>query len=418
MKKILVVALSLLLANSAFAQKSKMRDARDYLGDQNYKKALVAINEAVNNESTKDNAEAWYLRGMAYLQQAIDSTAHEPNAANESLKSLMKALALKPDYGPEINNGLYSNALLAFNDGVAEFSSNPAAAYDKFMKVVDIYNVGNGKRFANAKPFTELVVSAKSNGAYAALNAKEDDKALALLSELRSTGQKDSNMYQSLIEIYTRKNDDNNLLSTISEARKAFPNSALFRNLELNYYIRSGKTEVLANKLEEAVKADPNNGELWYNLANVYERSAFPKDDKGTPLAKPSDFNEVFSKAENAYAKALKASPNNPDYNYNFGVLYYETAADLTQQMNKITGMTAPEQKQYDGLMAQRDAQFAKAQPYFERAYNLLDPKASNLDQSEKITYQNAMIGLREIYSRQNNKAKTDELKGKLDALR
>lgn len=417
MKKIFVVALSLIVANGALAQKSKMRDARDYLSDQNYKKALVAINEAVANDATKDNPEAWYLRGMAYLQQAIDSTAHEPKAADESLSSLMKALALKPDYGPEINNGLYSNALLAFNDGVALFSANPSGAYDKFMKVVDIYNVGGGKRFANAKPFTDLVKSARSNGAYAALNAREDDKALSLLNELRSSGVKDSNMYQSLIEIYQRKNDESKLLATISEARKTYPNSDLFRNMELNYYIRSGKPEVLIGKLEEAVKADPNNGELWYNLANVYERACFPKDANGTALAKPANYNDLFSKAENAYTKAIASSAKNADYNYNFGVLYYEAAAELTQQMNKITGMSAAEQKQYDAVLAQRDAQFAKALPYFEKAYELLDPKASSLDQSEKVTYQNALIGLREIYSRKNDKAKTAEMKAKLDAL-
>ena len=418
MKKTIVLGAMLLASYGAWAQKSKIRDTRDYLSDQNYRKAMVTINEAVNNEDTKTNPEAWYLRGMVYLQQALDSTAKAPAATTESLSSLMKALTLKPDYGPEINNGLYSNALLAFNEGVAAYDPNPGEAYEKFMKVVQIYNVNGGKRFASDKSFTELVVSAKSNAAYSALKAKRDDDALSLLNDLKKTTAKDSNIYQSLIDIYQRQNNDVQLLAVIGEARTQFPNSQLFRNHELNYYIRKGQSDVLAGKLEEAVKSDPNNPELLFNLANVYERAAFPKDDKGVSQAKPANFTDMFSKAETTYQRAVTNNPDNADYNYNFGVLYYESATDLTKQMNAIKGMTPAEQKQYDALLAQRDALFNKALPYFEKSYSLLDAKAARLDNSEKVTYQNTMIGLREIYSRRNNKPKTDELKAKLDALR
>lgn len=419
MKKLILLGAALLTVSGIWAQKSKIRDARDYLSDGNYRKALTAINEAVNNEDTKDNPEAWYLRGMAYLQQAIDTTAKAPGAATESYNSLMKALSLKPDYGPEINNGLYSNALLAFNEGVAAYKNNPSEAYDKFMKTVQIYNVSGGKRFAKDESFTELAMSAKSNAAYSALSAKKDNQALELLNDLRmSSKTKDPNVYQSLIEIYQRQNNDAQLLPLLSEARAQFPDNKLFRNLELNYYIQKGQPDVLVSKLEEAVKSDPNNPELLFNLANIYERAAFPKNASGTLLPKPANFSDMFAKAETAYKNALAASPDNPDYNYNFGVLYYETATDITRQMNEIKGMSAAEQKQYDALLAQRDAQFTKALPYFERAYATLDARAGSLKDEEKVTYQNAMIGMREIYSRRNNKAKTDELKAKLDALK
>jgi len=410
----------LLAATGAWGQKARMRDARDYLRYQEYKKALPAINEAVNHEDTKNNPEAWYLRGMAYLQQALDSTANAPNAATESYNSMMKALTLKPDYDPaEINNGLYSIALLAFNAGVAAYQKNPAEAYDNFMRVVGIYKSGNGQRFSRDKNFNDLVISAKSNAAYSALNAKKDTEALALLNDLKATASvKDSNVYQSLIEIYQRQGADAQVLPLITEARTHFPNSQLFRNLELNHYIKTNQTDILLGKLELAVKSEPGNPELLFNLANVYERSAFPKDDANKPMPRPANYTEMFSKAEAAYDGAVKAAPNNPDYNYNFGVLYYEAAAELSKQMNEIKGMTPEDQKKYDGLLAQRDAQFTKALPLFEKAFSLLDARAGSLDNSEKITYQNAMIGLREIYSRRGNEAKTAELKAKLDALR
>jgi hypothetical protein len=67
--------------------------------------------------------------------------------------------------------------------------------------------------------------------------------------------------------------------------------------------------------------------------------------------------------------------------------------------------------------MKDRDTWFEKAIAPFEAAYSTLDARASSLKMEEKLTYQKTMIGLREIYSRKNNKAKTDELKKKLDAL-
>lgn len=419
MKKSIVLLTLLCGSLSAFAQKSKIRDARDYLSDNNYKKAIPVINEAVDAEETKNNADAWFLRGMAYLQKAIDTAAHSPESADESYASLIKALTIKPDYGPEINNALYSNALITFNNGVASYGKKEYnKAYEQFMKVPTIYNAA-GKRFAGDKNFTELVGSAKANAAYSALIEKRDADALTLFNELKATTAKnDSNVYQAIIDINLRMNNDAAAFAAINEARTLFPNNQAFRNHELNYYIKSGKQDVLLNKLEDAVKADPNNAELLFNLANSYQGLAFPKDANGKDMPRPSNYNDLFAKAEDYYKKAIAANTANPDYNYNLGVLYYGVAANINKQMNDIQGMSTEEQKKYDALMKDRDQWFDKALKPFEDAYANLDARAASLKTDEKITYQKTMIGLREIYSRKNNKAKTDELKKKLDALR
>jgi hypothetical protein len=404
---------------SAFAQKSKVRDARDYLSDNNYKKAIPVLNEAVANEDTKNSADAWFLRGMAYLQKALDTTVNDPQAPTESYTSLMKALSIKPDYGPEINNALYSNALITFNAGVASYSKKDySGAYDQFMKVPAIYKAG-GQRFASDKGFTDLVASAKTNAAYSALNAKRDADALPIFNDLKTTSADgDSNIHQSVIEINQRMNNDAGTLAAINDARNKFPNNQTFRNLELNYYIKAGKQDVLLGKLEDAAKADPTNAEILFNLGNAYQRAAFPQDASGKDMAKPANYNELFGKAEDYYKRAAAANPANPDYNYNLGVLYYGVAAAINKSMNDIKGMSAAEQKQYDALLKERNDWFDKALTPFEAAYNNLDARVASLTHDEKLTYQKTMIGLREIYSRKNDKAKTDELKKKLDALK
>lgn len=413
MKRGLLLTMALLTALTIRAQQAKLEEARLLLSESKYSQALPIVNAAVLHPDTKSSAEAWYLRGMAYLQQAI-AKENMTESANESCISLLKVIALKPDYGTEINNALYSNALLAFNAGVASYSTTPAAAYTSFMKVATIYKVGDGKRFEGNDEFAKLVQSAKTNAAYSAVNAGKDAEALVLLNELRTTGNADSNIYQSVIEIYQRQNVDAPLLAAITEAREHYPNSNLFRNLELNYYIQRGRYDVLTGKLEKAVSADPDNAELQFNLANAYERAAFPKDAQNKNLPRPANFTTEFNKAEGAYKNAVRLKPANPDYNYNAGVLYYEDAAYLTGQMNKITGMTVPEQKQYDELKAQRDAQFDKALPYFEAASTTLDPRAGSLTAEEKVTYRNALTGQREIYSRKGDKAKVEALDKKL----
>jgi Tfp pilus assembly protein PilF len=419
MKRSIVLFTLICASLSAFAQKSKIREARDYLADKNYKKAILAINEAVANAETKDNAEAWFVRGTAYLLKALDTSAHAPEAVGESYSSLMKALTIKPDYNSEINPALYSQALITFNLGVASYGNKDfIAAYNQFMKVATIYKAGDGKRFINDKEFTEVLASAKTNAAYAAVAGKRDKDALALFTELKNTGSMDPTIYRSIIEIYQRQNNEAATLASIKEARSIFPNDPAFRNIEINYYINSGRQDVLLDKLEAAVKSDPGNAELLFNLGNVYERAAFPKNAAGIAMASPANFSDLFSKAETAYQNAIAVSTSNADYHYNFGVLYYESASQIIKQMINIKGTTPEDNKRYDALLAERTALFAKAQPHFESAYSLLDERSSQLTIEEKVTYRNVMIGLREIYSRTNNKLKSDELNVKLDALR
>jgi hypothetical protein len=411
MRKIVVI-LILICGNlsGASAQKSKLSEVRKYLTENNYKAAIPVINEAVANEETKNDAEAWFLRGFAYLQNALDEKAHAPEAAGESYSSLMKALAIKPDYGDEINSGLYANAVISFNEGVAAYGTKDYnTAYDRFMKVGSIYKAGGAKRFGTDKNVKDFVANSKTNAAYAAMNGKKYSEALALFTELKNTtGRLDSSIYKSIIDIYREQNASEASLLIINEARRLFPNSPTFRNIELNYYITAGKQDVLLGKLEEALKTDPNNPELLFNLGNAYERAAFPKDAKGAAMDRPANYSEMFSKSEATYKNAIAAKPSSADYNYNLGVLYYEAAAAITKEMNTIKGTTAEDNKKYDALVLERNALFVQALPYFEKAQAILSSRGT-LSNEDQVTQQNASVGIKEINSRLNGKTKAGE---------
>ncbi len=423
-KSVLTIAMISLAAGGAFAQRSNIIDAKAYLRDNNYKKAITAIDAAVVNEKTSASYDAWSTRGLVYLTQAQDTVAKVPSAADESYKSYMKALSLKQDIAPaEIDNQLYVLAYVLFQKGNAAYGTGDYnTAYDRFVMAGNLYKVNEGKRFAKNKDFTTLALLAKSNAGIAAMNANgpKDNEAIMQFRELNTMNPvPDSNNYRYIIQLLERQHKDEERLATITEAEQKFPDNSTFRNLELNYYINSGKADLLLPKLEAAAAKDPSNSELWYNLGNSYAGVAAPKDAKGAPLPKPANAAEAFTKAENAYTKALAIQPENPEYNYNFGVLYYGIAVGLTVEMNSIKGMSAPEQKKYDALLARRADAFSKAQPHFEQTFRILDSKGgNNLVPDEKTTYANAMRGLLEIYSRQDNKTKTEEMRKKLDALK
>ncbi|HTM66932.1 MAG TPA: hypothetical protein VL093_11460, partial [Flavipsychrobacter sp.] len=98
MKKLVLIAAGLGLSLAAFAQKSQIRTANNYLGEQNYEKAKAAIEEAVTSDDTKDDPYAWFVRGMVYLTMQQQPANEGKELYNEAGKSFKKAIALQSDY--------------------------------------------------------------------------------------------------------------------------------------------------------------------------------------------------------------------------------------------------------------------------------------------------------------------------------
>jgi hypothetical protein len=234
----------LVLSLNCFAQQSKIREARVLLASNNYEKAKPLINEAVLHSTTRNNAEAWYLRGMAYLMQATDNNAGLTDESQEAYAAFMQGLSLDPKYNAEINYPLYGVAIIMFNIGVASYSAGRYdEAYKVFMIPDQIYKMGMNDRFADIKEFQALSVEARKNAAYSAINAGHDNNARPILEELISAEAKDDiGIYQSLIEIYDAGRNDKQQLATISAARKQFPDNEVFRKMEADYYAKTDKS--------------------------------------------------------------------------------------------------------------------------------------------------------------------------------
>ncbi len=419
MKKVVLIAAGILTMTGAFAQKSQIRSAKNYLGEKNFDKARAAIEQAINDES-KDDPYAWYVRGTIFLAMQQEPANNDKDYYFEAGKSFKKAVELKSDYEKEdMNRKLYSVALYSFNNGIGAYNAqNYDKAYANFSNVVEIHDLEAGKRFTGKEwiNFDTVSRQARLYQGYSAYYGNKYDEALPVLEQLKNDPVVSSpNVYLMIADIYDSKKDEGKLLSTLAEGRKAYPNEKVLLNRELNVYISTKRTEELVNKLQEAIKQNPTDANLLFTLGIAYDNMANPKNGDND-LPKPANYGELFSKAEETYLNTLKME-DKADYNYNLGALYFNRAVMLNDQMNAITGTSGEDLKKYDALKVERDQWFDKALPYFEKTVSTMEPNASTLKGDDKKTYQAALIAAKEIYARQNKMDKAGEYKKKLEAV-
>lgn len=415
MKKTILIAASIGFSTLGWAQKQNIQSANNYLRDKDYDKAIEYIEKAVNDPSTKDDPKAWYVRGNIYMTMHDDGGFKDKAPYREAAKSYMKANELKANYEKAaITQGLLVSAYSYYNDAANAYNAKKyTEAYDYATQVAAIRDMEGGKRYAENKGFDTVRSQAMTIGAYSAYYDKQYDKALPVLLAMKNDPiGKSANNYLLLADVYKNQNKDAEYLAVLEEGKKAYPDNQNLRNEELNYYIRTGKQDELMKKLEVAVAADPNNAELQFNLANGYNNMAFPKSGP-----KPANYAELLGKAEAAYNKALEISPNSAEYSYNLGVLYYNQATEINEQMNNVPDdRSAASKKRYDDLTTKRDAMFAKALPHLEKTIAILEPKVGKLTEDDRFTYRASLQAAKEIYARQNKLDKSAELKKKLEA--
>lgn len=419
MKKSILLLSALAVSMASMAQKAKIFTAKEYLRDEDYKKAVETINEAVNSESTKANPEAWFTRGLIYSKVAEKNPA-DAEAVKESTQSYIKVLEVDPKYDPETIDPLLLNiAIKNYNAGsVAYNDQHFDQAFDNFKMVVDIRQLNNGKHFAANKRFDTIAAQALKYQAMSAYHGGKETEAAELLQKAKKNpAMKDPTVYAVLIDLFNKQKNDAEVVKTIDEAKALFPKSPEIQRREINYYSSTGKNDILVKKLEESVAKDPNDPTLQYMLGVTYNNLANPVDADGKPLPRPANAEEMQKKAEEAYKYAIDSDPNKAEYSYNLAAMYFNNAALVTAKMNEITGTSAADNKKYDALKASRNELFMKSLPHFQKAYDLLNANAGSLKGEDVITYEETLKALQNIYSVMGQNEKASEMGKKLEEM-
>ena len=219
MKKSIFLAVLVLVSAGCFAQKANVSKARNYVEAEtpDYAAARVAINEALQNEETKDLTNTWYVAGYVgykefdsnnlnrQMGRQIDIDAWGASVM-ESLSYWEKAyeLALVPTYDkkgkakydtrtpklilPKVVES-YNNSPLIRAGFNAYEANNPSLAYEMFiahvnipeLKIVQDHPEELAKLLRDTSYYTCLYYAGRF-----AYEAKRYDEAIATLDRMNN----------------------------------------------------------------------------------------------------------------------------------------------------------------------------------------------------------------------------------------
>lgn len=417
MKRIALIALCLfVVTGSAWAQKKNVTGAAIELkkSEPDYEKAKEYLEAASTDPSTIDYPKTWYLMGKMYMQMHFKPDYKGQGLYKKAADASFKLIDLDPKYEKnDIDNILINAASLYYNESVTQYNNKDyTGAIASAERVIEIRNIDGGKRFSRLKAFDTTAAAAKQIVALAAYYNDDKAKAQKALEELVNDPiYSQTAAYTMLYNIYMENDEKDKAIAVIDKGRAKHPNDEQLRISEINFYIITKQQDIFVKKLEDAVAADPNNAELQFFLGQSYAELANP--EKGD---KPVNRDELMNKAEAAYKKAVELDPENITYNFNFGAFYFNQAGPLNDTMTDL-GTTPAENKKYEELNNEVKALYAKAMPYLQKTYDILNAKSDDLNAEDKSTFINSIKAMREIHARRGDTDKSKALKEKLDQL-
>ncbi|MEL6970124.1 MAG: hypothetical protein AAFZ63_18345 [Bacteroidota bacterium] len=251
----------------------------------------------------------------------------------------------------------------------------------------------------------------------AALNANMVDEAAPLFRALKDTGADKPAIYEALYKVEAAEAlDPNSALSeadketvlekayaNLAEGRQRFPDDVSILFAEINHFLRINKLDILITKLETAIQKEPDNISLYTTMGNVYDNLYQKESGEGNAEAA----NGYFDQALDFYNQALTKDANFTDATYSIGALYFNKAANMTQELSALADDFSKEgQRKYEELQTQVNGVFETALPYFVAV------------EKKKPADLNTLIALKEIYARKSDFNLSNEFKDRIETVR
>ena len=367
MKKIiLLTALSLTFVISGYAQRRERTDAYLALQKGKLEEAKKAIDQAVKNPKTMNDAKTWLYYGEVYYgiatsmlpaYQKLDS-----NAAPKALAALKKAKKLDEKHRVNKEADKYIAKLTQV------FYANGAKAF----KAKDYENAVKGfvQSYKISKSIGKNDTSTAYNIGISAFMAKEPKIATEYLKKCIDLKFNEPNVFIFYARSLKDMGDTTAAKNALEMGKTRFPKSLGILLEEAQIYLEQGKTEELVKNLQQAIARRPGNPAN----ANFYFLIGKSYDDAGNS-----------AKAEQFYEKATKVNPKFFEAYYNIGAIYINKAAKLQKKANNLP-LSA--EKKYKALNDSANAQLKLAQPWLEKSYQI---KPGN---------QLSTTALKEVYTR------------------
>ncbi|MAW30571.1 MAG: hypothetical protein CMD15_01500 [Flavobacteriales bacterium] len=392
MKRLILISIMTLTSVMVFGQKHNIVNASIALKNSNLLEAKQYIDEAYNNEKTSNEAKMWNYRSKIYLKisQAqytdtgisIDGDAIF-KASEAHIKCLQtnkrgKIIVRKWTSEEDVRNGLMQCALLLFNMGGAAYDAQEynlaLTYYNEILNILPYDNDG----ILNIKK--ENVIY---NSVFVARALNDAKMSESLLQQLIDLDFNEPNIYVFMSESLMDQGNTDSALEYLSIGRAEYPSNEFLLNTEINLYIKLNKLSDLIVKFTEAIKLDPENFMLYFNRGTIYDQEGDTEN------------------AEKDYLMAIELNPSSFGANYNLGAMYFNAAAETINKANATSNNNT-----HTKLKKQAELLFAKALPYMEVAHQI--------DANDE----NTMISLKQLYYRNGDYAKSEEIKKKLEGLK
>ncbi len=411
--------------SGVYAQKSKVVATYNYLRNNEYKKAKVAIDKATKNPKTSNNAKTWWYNGRTYhslndmcmYQNDNEYCELAPDAANIALDSYIKALLLnmkdeKWHSLDIINNETDAKVffkLLQDKKNIKDYEITGDILVSRFPALANVFvnkgvkelndEKGGTDKMAVESFETSLFLSGLMKidtpiyyyTAIAAERAKMYDKAIDYFKKVIDFGYGKNDtvkisMYDGLASCYESNGDTALFIETLKKGIEKYPavSNSLVPKL-INYYLINDMSTEALEYLDIAIERTPDNFTYLFAQGSLYDKL------------------KQYDKAEESYKKALEIKPDYFDANYNLGAIYFNKAVEL---FNSLSDIPIDKQKLYDKTLEDAKAQLRVAQPYLEKALEINDKDIDTI------------TSLNELYVRLNMYDKSKEMKAKLDELK
>nr|WP_321236930.1 tetratricopeptide repeat protein [uncultured Psychroserpens sp.] len=386
MKKLIVVALALLVSTLSFAQKSELKAAEKAIKTGNFADAKSAIQSAeslIGNADAKTKAKYYFLKGKAFYADGSGSNA-DVDKAIESFNMVSEAEgSSKGKYTVQVEGlktQILNNFLTKANSALqSKDYVKSAIGFDKAYRMspqdtLYLYYAAStavsGQDYETSLKYYEELRDLGYQGIameYVAINKESGEEELFDNKELRDlsvragthiapsekqTESKSAEIVKNIALIHISNGDNEKAVAAMKDARAQNPDDLGLLISEANIQLKMGNKDRFKELMQEATTKDPNNAELQYNLGVI-----------------AAEAGEIDS-AKAYYEKAISLDPSYADAYNNMAVLILGQETEIFDQMNAL-GTSAADDKKYEELRGQKQKLYESAIPFLESTLKL-----------------------------------------------
>jgi len=401
---LLMMIMALLAGGGVYGQASKVTSAWNYLKYDELDKAKDAIELAVANESTKDDAKTWYYRGLIYeriYKKQNDTKKPEfknlsTNALGEAYSSLKKAIQLDgKNKMPEIRDDLSALTTDLFNTGANAFNNkhydSTIIFFTDFKEAIDLLGPPQKDKILETLKQNNIDINLITVE-LGFSQEKTGDIADAKVNYGKLIDQKydDEAIYVHMAMFEERDKDTVKALETLEKGINSCKKNTNLVIDKLNIYLGEGKPKEAVETGKQAITLDPKNATIYVAIGGAYSKMGMTDD------------------AKDMFKKAYDINPNNFGVNYSIGLEYFNEGAVIYNKSLNETDLNKIEKLESDAK-----ALWQNAIPYLEKGDDIYkgNPNKNDLDNHKAI-----LESLSTIYAKLGDLKKSQDYRARLKA--